>query len=172
MKIIARCGVVLGLLFSASAWADIYTITGTLTDSSTIGGALDIDSILGSVSLVDLFVQDDPSDTFNQILFQTGAGSSYLEVTSTAANPSGVPAVFFEILNPADPGTLLGFTGGDLVTGSGGSFYLDAASNQTFFTSGSLSAATPEPRMTVLLLAIAGIGVFVHRFRRQQSHVG
>jgi hypothetical protein len=157
-------GIALG--FTVSASAEIFTISGTLADSSTISGALNIDPVLGTVSVVDLFVQDDPTDTFNNVFLQANGTSAYLEVTNTAANPTGFPAVFLDILNPADPGTLVGFTGGALLTGPMESTYYSGMSsgNPIPFTQGSVSPVVPEPRFgAVLVVGLAGLGFLARR---------
>jgi len=152
--------------FTVSASAEIFTISGTLADSSTIVGALNIDPVAGTVTIIDLLVQDDPTDTYNNIFFQTVGSSAYLEITNTAANPTGFPAVFLDILNPADPGTLVGFTGGNLLTGAGASTYYSGSSdaNPILFTQGSISPVVPEPRFGALLLVgLAGLGFLARR---------
>jgi len=156
-KLVIIAGIALG--FAVSASAEIFIISGTLADSSTIAGALNIDPVLGIVNVVGLFVQDDLADTYNDVLFQSNAVTAYLEITNTAANPSGYPAVFLDILNSADPGTLLGFTGGALLTGTGGSAYYPSAGNPILFTQGSVCPTVPEPRFgAVLVIGLAGFG--------------
>lgn len=163
--------IVVGLAigFATCASADIFIVNGSLSDSSTIAGAVDIDPVLGTISIIALAVQDDPTNAYNQIFAQVDGGTSYLEITTTAANPSTPPAVFLEILNPVDPGTLLGFTGGDLAIGGGGSFYLDSVGDQVPFTQGSVNA-TPEPRFcAVLVIGLVAVGVFARRRRAGTS---
>jgi len=171
MTEIRRLLIVAGLAtgFVTCASADIYTVTGTLGDSSTIAGAVDIDPLLGTISVIALAVQDDPTNSYNQIFAQIVGGVSYLEITTTAAAPSTPPAVFLEFLNPADPGTLLGFTGGNLNIGSGGSFYLDSAGDQLPFTEGSVDPI-PEPRFcSILVIGLVAFGFFAHRRRAGAS---
>jgi len=163
-KLAIIAGIALG--FAVSASAEIFTISGTLADSSTISGALNIDPVLGTVNGVDLFVQDDPTGTYTNIFTQGNGSGSYLEVTNTTGNATGFPAVFLYILNPADPGTLLGFTGGALLTGLPGSTYYSggSAANPIPFTQGSVSPVVPEPRFgAVLVIGLAGLGFLARR---------
>jgi hypothetical protein len=162
-NLVIIAGIALG--FTVSASAEIFTVSGTLADNSTVAGALNIDPLAGTVTIVDLFVQDDPTDTYNNIFLQSSNGSTYLDVTNTAANPTGYPAVFLDILNPADPGTLVGFAGGALLTGPGDSTYYSGANsgNPILFTQGSISPV-PEPRFGALLVVgLAGLGFLVRR---------
>ena len=163
MKKITMFGTIalLALGFATSASAEIFTFAGTLSDSSTVSGALNIDPIGGTILGVDLFVADDLGDTYNQIFNQSTAAGFYFTIDTTAAAPTSVPALFLGLLNTNDPGTLLGYTGGGLQPGS---FWENANAATLDFTSGTISPAVPEPRFgAVLVIGLAGLGFFARR---------
>jgi hypothetical protein len=162
MKKITMLGTIalLALGFATCASAEIFSFTGTLSDSSTVTGAFSIDPVGGTILAVDLFVADDPGDTY-QVFSQANSTGYYLDIDSTVASPTTLPALFLGLLNTNDPGTLLGYTGGGLEPGS---FWENANSADVVFTSGTLSPAVPEPRFGALLvIGLAGLGFFVRR---------
>jgi hypothetical protein len=163
MKKITMLGTIalLALGFATCASAEIFSFTGTLSDSSTVTGAFSIDPVGGTILAVDLFVADDPTDTYNQIFGQTTSTGYYLDIDTTAANPATLPALFLGLLNTNDPGTLLGYTGGGLEPGS---FWETANSSELNFTSGTISPVVPEPRFGALLvIGLAGLGFLARR---------
>jgi hypothetical protein len=162
MKKITMFGTIalLALGFATCASAEIFSFTGTLADSSTVTGAFSIDPVGGTILGVDLFVADDPTNTYNQITTQGNNSGYYLDIDTTAAAPGAAPALFLGLLNPSDPGTLIGYTGGGLLTGS---FWLNAAGSPVDFTSGTISPV-PEPRFGALLvIGLAGLGFLARR---------
>jgi len=166
MKKITRLLTIAGLVFGYAAGATagtIFTLSGTLTDDTTVTGALNIDTLLGTVDAVSLFVQDDPGDTFDNVFAQTSGAGAYFEITSTMANPTGLPALYLLI----PPGSLVGYSGGDLATGPTGSEFVNASDSVTFFSSGSISpvvSTVPEPRSsTALVIGLVGFGFLARR---------
>jgi hypothetical protein len=84
----------IGLLilgFTTCASAEMFTFSGTLADSSKVTGTFDIDPIGGTIISVDLLVADDPSNTYNQVGFQSNGATFYTTFISTEASPTQIP---------------------------------------------------------------------------------
>jgi len=83
MKTITMFGTIalLALGFATCASADIFSFTGTLSDNSAVSGTLNIDTVDGTILGVDLFVADDPTNTYNQIFEQFEDGGFIMTKT-------------------------------------------------------------------------------------------
>jgi hypothetical protein len=138
----------------------IFTLSATLADSSTVSGALQVDTINGTLDAASLYVQDDPTDVFSNIFQQTALpGPAYFIFTTSAANPTSTFPSLLLLL----PDSLVGYAGGPVYDIN----FTDANGVTTGFSSGSITLApsgVPEPASIFTSLAgLAALGILTRK---------
>jgi len=154
--LVAAFATLSGGLLSAGT---VFTLSATLADSSTVSGALEIDTITGTLDAASLYVQDDPSDVFSNIFQQTPVpGPAYFIFTTSAANPtSTVPSLLLLL-----PDSLVGYNGGPIFD-----INFNDVNGTIGLDSGSITpvpSGVPEPASFFTFLAgLAAIGVLTRK---------
>jgi hypothetical protein len=148
-----------------------FVATGTLTDGATLSGFVVIDTATGVVQSADLSVSSPIS--LSGLTFDSSnsaQGSTDYQLLADAI--PGSPSSGFVVL--ALPGTtLVGYSGGNICVSSCGStapsYAYDPALTSISFTSGSLTAAAPEPGSLALCIAGGALLAWKRRQRWQNT---
>jgi len=148
----------MSFLAPAGRAAMIFDATGTTDFGNTLSGTVTIDTVLGMVTSMNL-TSAGGSSSFNG----TFSFSSQGTISGNVDFRSPGPVPFIDIILPVS--SLVGYSGGNLVSGRPNGSVILGVSVNTYFTSGSLTAETPEPASAVLIGASL-LGLAALRRRR------